>query len=764
MVGLDLDELATAWIGDCAQNHRLCPKPEDSKLPTRLLDLGGPDDGPEDLRLVETPKGATGKWVALSYCWGKANNYTTTKETMEAHLRQLPFHKLPRTIRDAIIVTSGLGIQYLWVDALCIVQDSDEDWEAEAGQIMNVYRNAYVTIAANEGDDADSGMFMGRNPLESRPCEMKFYNEEAKKTTRYRWIHPPRIPWRRIVKNAHLQTRGWTLQETNLSTRVIYYSKEGMCWQCREGIRQERVPAYLITANDPLVPRRLFDAFVEDPMNIFMLWCDLVEEFTSRELTRETDKLPAISGLASILAAFIQSRSSRRLASPEERKYFSAPKIPRHWAVPENPEAKGMNRQDGGNRSFRDILTKKELAAGRPLYTHVKGPLSMDPFLTARFINGIDKDADKALLFDPSPRIRKILEHVGLGPLLQFVDNKDNPNYDDEFILLMSHPDTHAAYNRAYRIWKDDKDGKVDFDNLKVDTTRVVPFAQKDDSDPWTSRSVSDEIYQEPDMSDPFWIAASAHDVGYQYGSENDPRKTVSQRVNMYIYGDSSPVKAIMEWPGYTVDDTYLSGLWKADLFNQLRWYCSKPGHRAPKYRAPTWSWASLDKVKISYREGSLDYSRDEGGRSEPGPAKLLGDEAVPSGSNRFGDVKSARLTLLAPLRSMPVFIDEYENLAKDLKSITICEDSGPIETIPKLDSENLYLDEESKALDQSMKILRLSNGSWLIIEPVIGTEPEVFKRVGYWVCSNDGSAGFDGPPGSKEGLGGWEVREIVLI
>jgi hypothetical protein len=291
------------------------------------------------------------------------------------------------------------------------------------------------------------------------------------------------------------------------------------------------------------------------------------------------------------------------------------------------------------------------------------------------------------------------LEHVGLGPLLQFVDNKDNPNYDDEFILLMSHPDTHAAYNRAYRIWKDDKDGEVGFDHFKVDTTRVVPFAPRDDPDPWTSRSVSDERYQEPDMSDPFWIAASAHDAGYQYGSEKDPRETDSQRVNMYIYGDSSPVKAIVEWPGYTMDDTYLAGLWKADLLNQLRWYCLKPGHRALKYRAPTWSWASVDNVKISYRERSLlDYSRNEGGWSEPDSAKLLGAEAVPSGSNRFGDVKSARLTLLAPIRSMPLFIDEYENLARDRKSMTILEDSEPVETIPKLDSENLYLDEKSKA------------------------------------------------------------------
>ena len=109
-------------------------------------------------------------------------------------------------------------------------------------------------------------------------------------------------------ERAHLQKRGWTLQETTLSIRVIYYDKEGLCWQCREGIRQERVPAYLIAANDPLVPRRLFDAYAEDIMNIFTLWCDLIENFTLRNLTFEFDKLAAILGLASAVSAFIQSR------------------------------------------------------------------------------------------------------------------------------------------------------------------------------------------------------------------------------------------------------------------------------------------------------------------------------------------------------------------------------------------------------------------------------------------------------------------------
>jgi len=134
-------------------------------------------------------------------------------------------------------------------------------------------------------------------------------------------------------------------------------------------------------------------------------------------------------------------------------EYYSPPIAPRHWAIPENPEAVGIHRYDGGNASFRDILNQEELAAGRPIYTHVKRPLSMDPsmdpFLAMRFIHGIDKEADWALS-NPNSRTREIIKHVGLGPLLRFMDNEDNSDFDNEFIQLMSHPDTHAAYNRAY--------------------------------------------------------------------------------------------------------------------------------------------------------------------------------------------------------------------------------------------------------------------------------------------------------------------------
>lgn len=762
MVGLDIDGLAAAWIADCAANHRLCPEPKDAELPTRLLDIGSPEDNPETLHLIETERGAKGKWVALSYSWGNANKYTTTTANLQDNLREIVFEELPLTIRDAITITRGLGIRYLWVDALCIIQDSHEDWQKEAGQMMNVYRNSYVTIAANEGEDAESGLCLQRNILESRPCELKFHTEEAKQAARYHWIHPPRIPWRNIVKKAHLQTRGWTLQETTLSTRVIYYGEEGICWQCREGIRQERVPAYLITANDPLVPRRIFDAYVGDPMNIFALWCDLVEEYTSRHLTRETDKLPAISGLASALAAFIQSRSERRLASPEEKKYYYPPELVRHWAVPYNPLVQGTNRHDGGNLSLRDILTKDELTAGRTIYTHTRGPLSMDPFLSLRWMKELDKDADTELLFNRNPRTTEILEYVGLGKLLEFEKEKrSNPDYDHEFLLLMSHPDTHAAYFRAYYIWKDDREGKISFEAYK---TNNPPNHN-------TEENTSEQASGEPDMTDPFWIKVSALDAGFQYGVPEEPEIQVPARANMYVYGPDSPIRARVEWPGYTMDDVYLAGLWKADLLNQLRWYCTKAGVRAEEYRAPSWSWASLDRARVAYKKVDGDYTRNEGVKgNDHEAAKLIRVDVEMAGDNRFGDLKDGRLTLLAGIRHMPPLLDFEENVSGRIRELHVNDGEeedksklAPVERSLTLDRENLCLDEEGRQPDPSLKLVRLVKNWWLIVELVTDAEGiEAFKRVGCWDRSMGRSA--NGPSGTLMELEDWDVKEIVLV
>jgi hypothetical protein len=109
-----------------------------------------------------TTNGATGLYLALSYCWGKVEVVGTLKENVQGFHDELPWDDLPQTIKDAITATKRLGIRYLWVDALCIVQDDHDDWAAEAKRMSNVYKLSLCTIAATGSTHANSGLFQPR--------------------------------------------------------------------------------------------------------------------------------------------------------------------------------------------------------------------------------------------------------------------------------------------------------------------------------------------------------------------------------------------------------------------------------------------------------------------------------------------------------------------------------------------------------------------------------------------------------------------------
>ena len=148
------------WIDNCVKNHKCSIKIRDETfVPTRLVELLG--DAPEKLRLVLPT--APVEYVALSYCWGhKTQSTTTTKENLDLRHRGIDASKLPRTLRDAITMTRALGLQYLWIDALCIVQDDPDDWAAEASRMAGVYSGADIVLAATNTSDCDDGFLHPR--------------------------------------------------------------------------------------------------------------------------------------------------------------------------------------------------------------------------------------------------------------------------------------------------------------------------------------------------------------------------------------------------------------------------------------------------------------------------------------------------------------------------------------------------------------------------------------------------------------------------
>ncbi|KUJ13921.1 HET-domain-containing protein, partial [Mollisia scopiformis] len=236
----------------CLESHTRCSSQPANKLPVRVIDVG-PSDGSKDPYLLEEDL----KYTTLSYCWGQCQTFVTTLENIEAMKKMIPWDKLPRTIQDAILITRGLGIQYIWIDALCIIQDSPSDWAAESVKMAEIYGGAFVTISAALGPDVHYGL---------TKCQVS------------QGLQVPRFE---LQKNP-LYSRAWSLQERMLSPRVLIFGIEGLYWECYQHGNSSRI-MYRLPENP-------------SPQD----WHIIVEDYTCRNLTNERDKLPALAGLAKL--------------------------------------------------------------------------------------------------------------------------------------------------------------------------------------------------------------------------------------------------------------------------------------------------------------------------------------------------------------------------------------------------------------------------------------------------------------------------------
>jgi hypothetical protein len=132
-------------------------------LPKRLIDVG--EDGSSAHLIGRENLYKAEDYIALSYCWGPtANTLTTTKTTLK--MRQTAISELdgelPQTLQHAFRLTRLLGIRYLWIDALCIVQDDPEEWELEAAKMGLIYSNAFLVISAIVSSHAGDDLFKPR--------------------------------------------------------------------------------------------------------------------------------------------------------------------------------------------------------------------------------------------------------------------------------------------------------------------------------------------------------------------------------------------------------------------------------------------------------------------------------------------------------------------------------------------------------------------------------------------------------------------------
>jgi hypothetical protein len=313
------------WLRTCLDEHELCGVWSEGEriLPTRVIDVG--DDCCHPKLLVTNSR--YGTWIALSYCWGGDSSFTLTRKTISDLTRAVPLNNFPATLRDAIVITRRLGFRYLWIDALCIQQDSIEDWATEAAKMGEVYSGAILTIAAANSPTTNSGIFSQRRLGKTHVClEWRSPIGVAASPSKV-YLRPGSELWDNTLQSSPLMKRGWTLQEGLLAPRTISYGLQQMIWECSqyqadEGgritvptqdyrgkgfiqhmIHRENRPTP--TQQQKLLkllllgyakPDRWWTVFsARDPYD---KWYDIVSQFTGRSLTKDTDTLPALSGLA----------------------------------------------------------------------------------------------------------------------------------------------------------------------------------------------------------------------------------------------------------------------------------------------------------------------------------------------------------------------------------------------------------------------------------------------------------------------------------
>jgi serine/threonine protein kinase len=131
-------------LKDGAIHDKIYTLKDSSQLPTRVINVGDKDADP----YLQETEGQYGHYVALSYCWGGKGRLTTTSESIEDRKRRISFSTLPATFREAIYICRTYGVRFLWIDSLCIIQDSCEDRKAEMRRMGAIYRGALFTIVA----------------------------------------------------------------------------------------------------------------------------------------------------------------------------------------------------------------------------------------------------------------------------------------------------------------------------------------------------------------------------------------------------------------------------------------------------------------------------------------------------------------------------------------------------------------------------------------------------------------------------------------
>ncbi|KAF2095917.1 HET-domain-containing protein [Rhizodiscina lignyota] len=315
-------DLALQWLTTCQEQHKTClgpisPKPKSwpKRLfqPRRLVDVSGPQP-----RLVSRSSEPSDRpYATLSHCWGTDTKFLTLTTGNEGQLKQgITFESIPQTFIDAMHVTKYLGLRYLWIDSLCILQSgqgSSTDWNDHVCEMPEIYRNCVINISADRGKTPLDGCFVSRTPNHIGHIQISWHGFCSKKANYI--VCPLRSCGVHALTHLPLAKRGWVFQERLLAPRVLHFGAKQIYWECAEvNLASESIPSGLPVDVINYHSLRPFSLLLEDPGNVEKeclqahrsksgSWQSITEQYTKCALTFPSkDKFSALAGVARFLA------------------------------------------------------------------------------------------------------------------------------------------------------------------------------------------------------------------------------------------------------------------------------------------------------------------------------------------------------------------------------------------------------------------------------------------------------------------------------
>ncbi|TVY19156.1 hypothetical protein LARI1_G003617 [Lachnellula arida] len=316
--------IAKHWLKECVEKHEHCVKSDRQVPPTRLLYLGG-----DRIRLIHTAKSPDIQlqYATLSHAWGSIKFFRLCKENLKDLQDCVPEKELTKTFRDAVYITRSLGLEYLWIDSLCIIQDDEQDWLRESGLMSSVYGGSTINIAAADSLDGNGGCLYDEMATITTRKAFRYRLRMADLQDERPWELVPVYLYPHCTSWSHLASRAWALQERLLAPRTLQFSKTDMLWECHEKDACSLFPDGL--------PQSLCGHYTyREKASLASIWDLVVELYSAAKLTRYSDKSVALSGLAYA----VQCETGDEYVAGMWRKDLEAQLLwsvrPHKWEVP----------------------------------------------------------------------------------------------------------------------------------------------------------------------------------------------------------------------------------------------------------------------------------------------------------------------------------------------------------------------------------------------------------------------------------------------